>query len=308
MKDDPGEASVIAALTDSVDLPSWVLHGPGDDAAILDNGQVLTADLLVEGIHFDDRITPEQLAWKLVAVNASDVAACGARPTWALLSIALPHPIDTNWLGRFSRALKTHFSDLGIALIGGDTTRSPRDKMVNLSLCGTLESSPLLRSTAAPQQDIWVSGTLGDASAGFQQKSTVLEERWHCPNPPLRLGPELAERGLATAAMDLSDGLLEDLKTLCRASGIGAQIAPALLPASEELLALEEPLLSHQIGFGEDYQLLFTASPSKATKIKELGTSLGVRLTQIGETTSSLEVVIPGSDTAEVWTHFGGAQ
>lgn len=307
MKDDPGEASVISALTDSVDLPTWVLQGPGDDAAILDNGQVLTADLLIEGVHFDHRIQPEQLAWKLVAVNASDVAACGARPTWALLSIALPRPIDEEWLSRFSTALKRHLSELGIALIGGDTTRSLRDKMVNLTLCGSLSAPPLLRSTAAPQQDIWVSGTLGDASAGFLELCPVLEQRWHCPAPPLQLGPALAEAGLATAAMDLSDGLLQDLSRLCRASGVGARVDPTLLPASEELLAADDALLSHQIGFGEDYQLLFTARKTDAERVRQLGAALEVQLTAIGETSADPEVVIPGSERAEVWSHFGGS-
>ncbi|MEC7241355.1 MAG: thiamine-phosphate kinase [Myxococcota bacterium] len=306
MKDDPGEASVIAALTDSVTLPDWVRHGPGDDAAILDDGQVLTTDLLVEGVHFDHRIGPEQLAWKLVAVNASDVASCGARSTWALLSIALPNPIDSEWLNRFSGALKHHLSELGIALIGGDTTRSPHTKVINLCLSGTLESAPLLRSTAGPDEDIWVSGTLGDASAGFHQRSPELEERWHCPQPPLDLGPALAKESLASSAMDLSDGLLQDLRRLCKASGVGAEIDPERLPTSSALRDLGEPLLSHQLGFGEDYQLLFTAHPSDASQVLALGETLGVQLTRIGKTTSNLDLVLPGADAVEVWTHFRG--
>jgi thiamine-monophosphate kinase len=104
--------------------------------------------------------------------------------------------------------------------------------------------------------------------------------------------------------MDLSDGLLQDLATLCEASGIGATIDPKLLPVSEELGSLNEPLLSHQIGFGEDYQLLFTATTSDAAEIQSLGESLGIRLTRIGKTTAERTVVIPGADQVKAWTHF----
>ena len=308
MKDDPGESSVISALTDSAALPAWVLHGPGDDAAILENGQVLTTDLMVEDVHFDSRISPEDLAWKLLAVNASDVAACGARSSWALLSIALPEPLDNDWVNRFSQAFKSHLATLKIALIGGDTTRSPKRKMLNLCLCGQLESAPLLRSSASPNEDVWVSGTLGDASAGFSGMSPELTRRWHRPEPPLELGPALASRELASAAMDLSDGLLQDLEKLCKASRIGAKINPLLLPSSPALKATGDALLGHQVAFGEDYQLLFTASPQHREAIAILGSDLGLLLTRIGTTLVDETIELPGSETLEGWSHFGGPQ
>jgi len=285
-------------------MPQWVNTGPGDDAAILSDGQVLTTDMMVQEVHFDDSISPESLAWKLVAVNASDVAACGARPTWTLLSIALPDPLDRSWVERFSLAFNQRLKTLGIALVGGDTTRSPGPMVLNLCMAGQLEHAALLRSSAEPDQDIWVSGTLGDASGGFHLDSSVLRERFERPDPPLALGPALAKKGLATAAMDLSDGLLQDLQRLCEASGCGADVDSDLLPASSTLQAATPDVLPHQLGFGEDYELLFTAREEKRQEIEGLGLSLALRLTRIGRTSSSSGLRIPGCETIEAWTHF----
>jgi thiamine-monophosphate kinase len=303
-KNEKGEAFVIQALTAGHPLPAWVKTGPGDDAAILEDGQVLTTDMMVQGVHFDESISPEALAWKLLAINTSDVAACGAHPTWAMLSIALPEPLDQAWTERFSKAFKRRLIALNIALIGGDTTRSSGPLILNLCVAGKLEAPALLRSGASPKEDIWVSGVLGDASGGFHLNTPVLRERFEQPNPPLALGPALAKAQLATAAMDLSDGLLQDLERLCTASNCGGDVDPAKLPASGDLLKATESPLPHQVAFGEDYQLLFTGKKTHRGAITTLGEQLGLRLTRIGKTTKLLGLRIPGCDTMQVWTHF----
>ena len=306
MTDDPDESFVITAMTEGTLLPSWVEMGPGDDTAILKNGQVVTTDLLIEDVHFTRDQSPENIATKLIAVNASDVAAAGARPTWALLSIALPHPIDTHWVQRFSHALRSELNTQEIALIGGDTTRSPGPIFLNLCLAGKLVTkTPLLRSTASPNEDIWVSGFLGDASGGFHLDDPTLRARFERPQPPLELGPRLAEERLATAAMDISDGLLTDLGRLCDASGCGARIEREQLPASPELIALTDDLLPHQVAFGEDYQLLFCAKQSDREAILRIGDELSVQLTRIGHTTPSTGIQLPGVEELTAWTHFG---
>jgi len=306
MTDDPDESFVIQKMTEGTLLPSWVEMGPGDDTAILKNGEVLTTDLLIEDVHFTQAQSPEGIATKLLAVNASDVAASGARPTWALLSIALPQPIDAKWVQRFSQTLRSELQAQNIALIGGDTTRSPGPIFLNLCLAGKLVSKrPLLRSTAEPDEDIWVSGFLGDASGGFHLEDPVLRERFERPTPPLELGPQLAKNQLATAAMDISDGLLSDLKRLCEASGCGALIDREKLPASPELIALVEEPLKHQVAFGEDYELLFCAKKNHREEILRIGNELCVKLTRIGHTTQEEGIQLPGVDELEPWTHFG---
>ena len=184
---------------------------------------------------------------KLVAVNASDIAACGGRADWALLTLCLPQPLDMAWVQDFARGLREALGP--VPLLGGDTTRSPGPRMVSLTLGGRLEGPPLLRSTAGPNQDLWVSGRLGAAADAFHGEGPL--EPLVDPSPPLDLGPRLARDGLATAAMDLSDGLAADLRRLCRASGVGALVDA--VPTSTTL--------QRALGFGDDYELLFTAHP-----------------------------------------------
>jgi thiamine-monophosphate kinase len=303
-KKESGEDFVIRALTADQPNPSWVKTGPGDDAAILADDQVLTTDMMVQDVHFDQTLSPEDLAWKLIAVNASDVAACGALPTWAMLSIALPEPLDRTWSNRFSKAFRLRLGTLDIALIGGDTTRSSGPLVLNLCMAGKLNGPALLRSGAQASDDIWVSGVLGDASGGFHLKHPILRQRFERPCPPLELGPALAKAQLATAAMDLSDGLIQDLTRLCAASNCGAVVDSNILPASEELRQATENILPHQVTFGEDYQLLFTANPTHRGAIESLGRTRGIRLTRIGEISRKLGLEMPGCDTMKVWTHF----
>ncbi|MCB9741144.1 MAG: thiamine-phosphate kinase [Alphaproteobacteria bacterium] len=271
MPDDPDEAYVIRTLTHRLSAPRPPTVGPGDDAAVLDDGLTLTVDAMVEGVHWDDRLSPEDVGAKLVAVNASDIAAMGASPRWALLALSLPDPLDRAWVEGFSRGLRRALDACGAELVGGDTTASRGARVASLSMGGALVGPPLLRSGARPGDQLWVSGTLGDAAGGFylDPPPEELLAALRRPRPPLALGPALSREGLASAAMDVSDGLAADLAKLCEASGLGAEVEPERVPLSPALRAADPDALDHALGFGEDYQLLFTAPPERARRDPE---------------------------------------
>ncbi|MCP4809248.1 MAG: thiamine-phosphate kinase [Proteobacteria bacterium] len=260
--------------------------GPGDDAAVLTDGTVLTVDAMTEGVHWDVRWSAEDVGRRLVAVNASDVAACGADPTWALLTISLPDPIDAAWVREFTRGV--HAALGSVPLIGGDTTRTEGPIHVSMTLGGRLRGEPLLRTGARVGDGIWVSGVLGAASAAFHLGDPACMPALLRPEPPLHLGPLLAERGLASAGMDLSDGLATDLARLCAASDVGARVDPALLPLPDVPQAIEH------IAFGDDYQLLVTSSQDLAPH----------GLTRIGTIVAGQGAVLIGRDWPAAWHHF----
>jgi len=308
MPDEPDEHQVVTLLTrTATDPPAWLAIGPGDDCAVLDDGTALSTDLLVEGVHWDGRQGPEDLGFKAVMVNASDLAAMGAVPRWALLSVSLPQPIDPAWLEAFRAGLHAGLDRAGLTLVGGDTTRSPGPKVVGLSVGGTVAPDRALRRCGGEaHDDVWVSGMLGDAAAGFLLEHPP-DSLWAAharPQPPLHLGPALAEHGLATAAMDLSDGLATDLLRLCRASGVGAAIDSSAVPVSSAFArAGADP--SWAVSFGEDYQLLFSAAPRHREAVARLGRALDLRLTRIGALTSGSDVHLDGGAWPAAWTHFG---
>jgi thiamine-monophosphate kinase len=287
----PQEASIIATVLSH--CPSLGRHRPpahpaaepGDDAALTQAGQVVTVDLMAEGVHWDARCGPEDLGHKLVAVNASDVAAMGCRPTWALLALSLPSRPPRGWVEAFARGLGAGLARCGARLVGGDTTGSSGPITLSLTMAGQ-GPAVIPRSGARPDQDIWVSGCLGAAAAGFFDDEPEGLSWWRRPEPPLELGPRLAEAGLVSAMMDLSDGLSADLARLCAASGVGARIEPSLLPLHPSLDPASPRALAQAVAFGEDYQLLFTATPADREPILALGRSLGLRLGRIGQTTA----------------------
>jgi thiamine-monophosphate kinase len=294
MPDDPGESSIISALTDGPH--PGVRVGPGDDCAVLQDGTVLTVDTIVEGVHWDDRFGPEDLGWRLAMVNASDVAAMGATPSWCLLALSLPRP-DMAWVEAFSRGLHAALATLGAPLIGGDTTRSATATL-SLTMAGKLVAEPLLRTGGQVGDGVWVSGLLGSASGAFHMDLPELRPALLRPSPPLELGPTLAREGLASAAMDLSDGLRTDLERLCRASGCGALVRPELLPVHPALRAACSDVLPHAVAFGDDYQLLVTAPPRSSERLLELG------LTRVGRLVPGQTVRLQGRDWPQSWQHF----
>jgi thiamine-monophosphate kinase len=259
--------------------------GVGDDGAIVQPRPgmqlVVSTDMLVSGTHFLPETNPEDLGWKTLAVNVSDLAAMGAQPRWALLAAALPAATES-WIEKFARGFFACADEFGIDVIGGDTTKGPRNFCV--TIFGEVPTGQaLLRSGAREGDDIWVSGRPGRASLGLAhlQGRLTLDEpalgeclaALHRPQPRVALG--LALRGLAHAAIDVSDGLLADLGHILEESKLSAQLAVPALPAP----GLERDGL---LAGGDDYELVFTAAPETRAEIDSLSDRLGLALTRIG--------------------------
>lgn len=270
-----------------------VALGVGDDCALLapTPGQQLaiSADALVEGRHFLSTVCPRRLGHKSLAVNLSDLAACGARPLAFTLSLALPAARE-DFLAPFSQGLLALADAHGIELIGGDTTAGPLN--IGITVMGEVPpGQALLRSGARVGDALWVSGTLGDArlalevfrgtvdlaDGAFAQVRQAMEQ----PTPRVALG--LALRGVASAAIDLSDGLLGDLGHVLRRSGVGAELALDALPRSAVLAAQAEPVQATcLLTGGDDYELLFTAPPAHHDAVQAAAAQAGVAVTCIG--------------------------
>jgi thiamine-monophosphate kinase len=274
----------------------------GDDAALWSPTRgmetVLTCDWFLEGTHFlRGKHSADAVGWKCLARAVSDIAAMGGKLRCFLLSLALPDELTGKWLEEFLRGLRRCSDVLHCALAGGDTTR--RDKvLISITVIGELRRGrAVLRSGASPGDTIYVSGTLGEADAGLRElrrmrgmaKATNAALRKHLyPHPRLELGAWLAEQRMATAMMDLSDGLSTDLPRLCAASGVGAIIQINSLP----LTALARTSTARKLALhgGDDYELLFTVSKKNARKFPRDFQSL--RLTSIGEITREKRILL----------------
>ena len=268
--------------------------GIGDDCALVKppaNEEIaITSDMLVEGRHFFAGTNSELLAHKALAVNLSDLAAMGAKPLGFTLAIALP-AADEAWLEAFSRGLFAIAKEYSCPLIGGDTTAGPLT--ISITAFGSIPvGQAIRRSGAMAGDDIWVSGMVGDARltlAALRHEINLssedlqnIEHRLHQPTPRVELGMQL--RGVATAALDVSDGLLGDLSHILKQSQVDAQIALDQLPKS---IILQKQESSIQNIFaacgGDDYELCFTAHPSQQEKIQEISRSLHLPITLIGK-------------------------
>jgi thiamine-monophosphate kinase len=274
----------------------------GDDAAVVAPAPgkelAFSVDMLVEGRHFLPGVDPDALGHKTLAVNLSDMAAMGATPRWALLAGALPEN-DERWIEAFAHGLFALAERFGVALIGGDTTRGPRNLCV--TIIGELPAgAAITRSGARSGDDVYLSGTLGDAAlalAALSGKTTLaadllatLRQRLERPEPRVALGERL--RGVATAAIDVSDGLTGDLAHILAASGVGAELELARIPRSpaltQRLVTQERDLaLGCLLAGGDDYELCFTAPPSSRDQVAAIARDLALPLTRIGVITSS---------------------
>lgn len=323
----PDEFALIADLFAPLARTYPGALGLTDDAALMDvpAGQqlVLTADALVAGVHFFADDPPELIARKLIRVNLSDLAAKGARPVAVMMTAAFPADIPASWLRTFAAGLEQDLREFGIALIGGDTVSTPGPLTLSLTAFGQLPAGQaLLRAGARDGDQIWVSGTLGDAALGLAAKLGRLSgisadridelvERYLLPRPRVGLGQAL--RGVATAAMDISDGLVQDLGHLARQSGLGAEIVVVDLPLSDAAklaLAADDSRLASILGGGDDYEIVFTAPPSHEIQIRQLAETQAVALTVIGRMTAGQGVRVLGRDGKAVavarggWRHF----
>ena len=279
-----------------------VLIGVGDDAAVLAvRGLVaVTVDTLVAGVHFPDGIAPALLGYRAMAVNLSDLAAMGAEPRWCTLALTLPKA-DELWLDGFSRGLFELAERHDVSLVGGNLARGPLN--VTIQLIGTVERGRILtRAGGNLGDDVYVTGTLGDSAAGIAlineradtpqgSAGAALKERFYEPVPRVEAG--LALRALASAAIDVSDGLLADLGHICERSGCGALIDVERVPLSAELLSTFPPqiALAHALGGGDDYELCFTAPPSRAEEIDRALEATGTTATRIGQLVAGQDVV-----------------
>jgi thiamine-monophosphate kinase len=275
-----------------------------DDAALLDvpPGQqlIVTKDAISEGVHFLGNENPALIARKLLRVNLSDLAAMGATPLCYFLALMLPGDTDSDWIEQFAEGLKTDQAEFSIHLAGGDTTATRGPLALSLTALGLVpQGQALLRRGAKAGDDIYVSGTIGDGALGLlslQEKiiaSEFLQQRYLLPQPRLALGEKL--RNIANAAMDISDGLAQDLGHICTASSVGATIHRPLIPlspAASGLVAANPELWNAILGGGDDYELLFTAAADKAPQIQSLGDKLNLPLTRIGEVTEGSGVSV----------------
>ena len=304
MPDDPDESFIVETILrrrpEGAPVgPTSAAMTPGDDAAVLPNHECVTVDAMVEGVHWDDRLGPWDVGWKLVAANASDINAMGGTPTWAVLTIALPRPLDRAWVTAFSEGLGAGLQQWNIALIGGDTTRSTGPKMVSLTVCGSAPL-PVGRDGAQVGDDLWVSGPLGGPAAAFASPRADPAPLKR-PTPPIGLGRQLA--GIATAMMDLSDGLARDLPRLCRASEVGALVDPDAVPIHAQAAGS----LSLAVGFGEEYELLFTAPTHRRDDVMATATAFGRTPVRIGRMRSTCMAELEGMAwPTPMFSHFGG--
>lgn len=298
--------------------------GAGDDCALVPiaPGKRLAAstDLLIEGRHFLPQADPASLGHKALAVNLSDLAAMGAEPMGCMLGLSLPG-IDEAWLAAFSGAFYELADAAACPLVGGDTTRSNHGVVISVTVFGQVELDRALRRDAArPGDDIWVTGTLGAPHAALQlltgqwpaQPALLAATRaaldWPCP--PWRFAQSLP--GLAHAALDISDGLLQDLGHILTASGCGAVLRYADLPVDEALTALDPDRAREAVLAGGDvYQLCFTAPPRHREGIAELARAFGIRATRIGAIEREAGLVVLDAEGRAVpissrgFDHFG---
>lgn len=301
--------------------------GLTDDVALLaadsDNETAATVDAMVAGVHFLPDDPPDLVARKLVRVNLSDLAAKGARPFAVMLAAAFPRGVELDWLRRFAAGLAADMAEFNIALIGGDTVATPGPLTLSLTALGKVRRGrAVLRSGARAGDTIWVSGTIGDGALGLRaaqggwtslaaEHVTFLADRYRLPRPRVGLGAGLP--GLAHAGMDVSDGLVQDLGHICRASALGAVVeagAVPLSPAATAALAGDNSLLATILTGGDDYELLFTAPPSAGPAIQALGREVGVPVIAIGTMQPGEGVIVRDGDGRPLalgrggWRHF----
>ena len=263
----------------------------GDDSSILnlnsDLQYVNSIDTSIEDIHFLNSMSPRDIAYRSCAVALSDLAACGANPSWYSIALTFPE-VEDIWLENFSLGLKDFSDEYKIPLVGGDTTKGKLS--VTVQVMGEVEKEKaLLRSGAKENDLIYVSGIIGDAFLQLRelQKSknqdTGFDAYLH-PKAQIALGLELID--IANSAIDISDGLIQDLNLICKSSDVGAKVYLSMIPTSVEDKTLE------LINSGDDYQICFTASEINSTKIKHISERLGVPITEIGKITNSKELIL----------------
>lgn len=315
--------------------PSDVVVGIGDDVAVLRTSDpdylLATCDVQVENVHFLRRsITPYQLGRKVVAINVSDIAAKGGSPAWALVSLALPPEMDVSFVDALYEGMQEQIGKAGAAIVGGNLSKIQAELIVDLTLIGKVAPKNLVLRKGAREGDlVLVTGTLGSSKAGLEllgrpalqvsreSRQYALESHL-TPRPRLAEGQLLGRSGMVHAMADVSDGLASDLRHICRASGVGAEIQLTDIPVSsacEEIArAAGQDVMQWALTGGEDYELLFTTDPRDAPEImKILADETGTQAHVVGRIlhkSSGVQVALPSgekisySTAAMGWDHF----
>jgi thiamine-monophosphate kinase len=301
------------------------LAGPGalalgDDAAVTTppagRELVISADAMVAGVHFLPGDPADLVARKLLRTNLSDLAAMGAAPLGYLMTVSAPRETDEKWFAAFAAGLAEDQAAFGLSLLGGDTTSTPGPISLSLTILGTVApGTALRRNTAQPGDGIWVSGSIGDGALGLLAAKGELADpdfylagRYRLPRPRLALGLRL--HGIATAAMDVSDGLVQDLGHLCRASLLAAEIMAGAVPLSPQARATDRLALC--LTGGDDYELLFAVPDAREAALRQAAGEAGVDVTRIGAfRAGEPRVTVLAADGTQWpivscgWSHFG---
>jgi thiamine-monophosphate kinase len=305
---DLGEHALIERIRVRLSAPSWVLVGPGDDAAVIEpeprTADVLTTDALVEGIHFDRRFCPpDAIGHKALAVNLSDLAAMGAIPRAALLSLVLPGELPSADVDGLLDGLLALAARHQVALVGGNITRSPGPLVVDVTAIGAVAPRRVLRrSGAQPGDEVYLTGTIGRGAAGlqsFREGADLADAQAHYlrPEPRVRAGVLLGRNRAATACMDLSDGLADAVRQVAAASGVGMAIRADVLPIQDAVRdwfvqRRADPAIAALAG-GDDYELLFTSRPSHRGRLRAVRSHVAnLAITKIGVVTKGRDVVL----------------
>jgi len=316
-----GEFGLIDRIAGRASTGVGVVVGIGDDAAAVKpvSGRLglVTSDMLVEGVHFDLSLCdPLSLGRKSLSVNLSDIAAMGGEPRHFLLSLAVPPRIPLEFLDSFVQGMLERAAEFGVDLIGGDTCSSPDRLVISITVLGDqLPERIVRRSGARPGDRVCVTGTIGDSALGLRllrsgERSGPAVARHLDPAPRVREGRSLAESGIPTAMIDISDGLLADLGHILDLSSAGARIDADLLPLSPLFRAhfphIDREALSLALAGGEDYELLFTSPAERLPELFGLFGGLGTPVTVIGEITRTGGLHLLGADGAELFLDVRG--
>lgn len=309
-----GESGLIQRIADKYrSSHPTVISGIGEDAAALkisDHHIILaTCDLLVEGIHFNLRYTDSyRLGKKSLAVNLSDIAAMGGTPRFFLVSLAIPPHITVEFIDDLYRGLMEMAGEFSTRLVGGDTNASPDKLVIDITLLGEANPEHLLQRTGTQEGDsIFVTGTLGDSALGFFELErdnhlnrplpvNPLTLKHISPYPRIKEGKAIAENHLASAMIDISDGLLADLKQILILNKVGATVFTSQIPLSEEFKQFQTEQEQNKLDFaltgGEDYELLFTSSPINEKDLYQLSQKLNVPISKIGTINASGKLLV----------------